>query len=200
VGLRVVVWVKEFLLGYSQRVRVNGQLSEEVRVTSGVSQGSALGPLLFLAYVNDIWKNTESNIRLFADDCIIYRKITDSSDIDKLQMDLYGLREWTVENKIKINPGKSKVLSFTKARVKVQIRYNFGEQLLPEASSFKYLGIILHNDLNWADHVNYTLRKEWKALHLTMHILKKGNNNPKRLAYTALVAPVLENGVVYWDR
>ena len=83
VDLRVVVWVKEFLLGRSQRVRVDGQLSEEVRVTSGVPQGSVLGPLLFLAYVNDIWRNIESNIRLFADDCIIYRKIMDSSDIDR---------------------------------------------------------------------------------------------------------------------
>ena len=60
-----------------QRVRVDGQMSEEVSVTSGVPQRSVLGPLLFLAYVNDIWSNTESNIRLFADDCTIYRKITD---------------------------------------------------------------------------------------------------------------------------
>jgi hypothetical protein len=80
VGLRVVAWVKEFLLGRSQRVRVDGQLSEGVRVTSGVPQRSVLGPLLFLAYVNDIWTNTVSTIRLFADDCIIYRKINGSSD------------------------------------------------------------------------------------------------------------------------
>jgi len=77
VGLRVVVRVKEFLLGRSQRVTVDGQLSEEVRATSEVPQGSVLGPLLFLASVNDIWRNTESNIRPFADDCAIYRKIMD---------------------------------------------------------------------------------------------------------------------------
>jgi hypothetical protein len=92
------LWVKEFLLGRSQRVRVDGQLSEEVRVTSGVPQGSVLGPPLFLAYVDDIWRNTESNIRLFADDCIIYRKINYSSDIDKLQKDLNKLGEWALEN------------------------------------------------------------------------------------------------------
>jgi len=60
VDSRVVVWRREFLLGRTQRVRVGGHLSEEVRVTSGVPQGSVLGPLLFLAYVNNISKNIES--------------------------------------------------------------------------------------------------------------------------------------------
>ena len=161
VDLRVVVWVKEFLLGCSQRVRADGQLSEEVRVTSRVPQVSVLGHLLFLAYVNNLWRNNESNIRLFTDDCIIYRKIMDSSDIDKLQTGLNGLGEWTVENEMKINPGKSKAVSFTKARVKERIRYYLGDQLIPEARSFKYLGIIIRSDLTWADHVNYALRKAW---------------------------------------
>jgi len=199
VDFRVVVWIKEFLLGRSQRVRVDGQLSEEVRVTSGVPQGSVLGPLLFLAYVNDIWKNIDSNIRLFADYCIIYRKITDSKNIEKLQKDQNRLGEWAVENEIKINPDKSRAVSFTKARLKERTRYYFGEHLIPEASSFKYLGIIIRNDLNWADHVNYALRKARKAPHFIMRILKKGNNNTKRLAYTALVRPILEYGAVCWD-
>ena len=136
---------------------------------------------------------------LFADDCIIYRKITDSSDMDKLQTDLNRLGKWALKNKMRINPDKSKAVSFTKARVKERIRYYFGEQLIPEASSFKYLGIIICNDLNWADHVNYTLRKAWKALHFMMCIFKKGNNNTKRLAYTALLRPMLEYGAVCWD-
>ena len=71
-------------------------------------QGSVLGSLLFLAYVNDIWRNTESNIRLFADDCVTYRKITDSSDMDKLQTDLNRLGKWVVENEMRINPDKIK--------------------------------------------------------------------------------------------
>jgi hypothetical protein len=65
----VVVWIREFLLGRTQRYRVGGQLSEEVTVISRIPQGSVLGPLLFLAYVSDIWKNIESTIRLFAEDC-----------------------------------------------------------------------------------------------------------------------------------
>jgi hypothetical protein len=68
VDARVVAWIREFLLGRTQRVRVGGQLSEEVIVTSGVTQGSVLGPLLFLAYINNIWRNMASTVRLFADD------------------------------------------------------------------------------------------------------------------------------------
>jgi len=64
VDFRVVVWIREFLLGHMQRIRVGGHLSEEIRVMSGVLQGSVLGPLLFLAYVNDILWNVESTIRL----------------------------------------------------------------------------------------------------------------------------------------
>jgi len=71
----------------------------------------------------------------------------DSSDIDKLQTDLNRLGEWAVENKMKINPGKSKAVSFTKVRLKERIRYYFEDKLIPEASSFKYLGIIISSDL-----------------------------------------------------
>ena len=145
-------------------------------------QGSVSGPVLYLAYVNDIWRKTESNKRLFTDDCIIYRKIIDSSDIDDLQTDLIRLGEWAVEKEMKINPGKRKSVSFRETRVKERIRYYLRDQLMPEAGSFKYLVIIISSDLNWADHVNYTLRKAWKALHFIMHILKKGNNNKKRSA------------------
>ena len=123
----------------------------------------------------------------------------DSSGSDKLQMDLKRLGEWAAEDEMKINPDKGKGVSFTKARVNERIRYYFGKQLILEASSFKYLGIIIPNDLNWADHVNYTLRKIWNTLHFIMRTLKKGNNNTKRLAYTALVRLILGYGAVCWD-
>jgi len=67
-------------------------------------------------------------------------------------------------------------------------------------SSFKHLGIIVCSDLNCEDHVNYTLRKAWKAPHFIMRILKKGNNNTKRLAYIALLRPTLGYKSVCWDQ
>jgi hypothetical protein len=103
-----------------------------------VPQGSVLGPLLFLAYVNDIWRNM-ANIRFFADDCVIYRKIIESEDMEILQRDLDRLGEWEVENAMKINPSKSKAVRFTKAKVKGPLNYSIMDTLTPEASSCKYL-------------------------------------------------------------
>jgi hypothetical protein len=100
------------------------EYSEEVRVTSGVPQGSVLGPLLFLAYVNDIWVNIKSKIKLFADDCIVYSGILNVNDIKKLQTDLNRLGDWAVENKMKLNPNKSKAIGFSRTRVQDPVNYS----------------------------------------------------------------------------
>jgi len=179
VDSRVVVWVREFLVGRTRKVRVGGQLSKVVKVNSDVPQWNVLGPLLFLMYVNDIQRSIDTNIRLFADDCIIYRKIKNKKDIEKLQKDLDTLGEWAVENGMKINPGKTNAVRFMIARVKNTLRYSLGDQKFPESSICKYLGIILRSDLNWVDQVNCTVQKAWKALYFAMRVLKQGNRNTK---------------------
>jgi hypothetical protein len=93
--------------------------------------------------------------------------------MENLQTDLNRLGKWAVENAIKINPTKSKVVCFTRARVKEPLNYTLGGTVIPEASTCKYLGIILRSDLSWSDQV----KKAWKALYFTMCILKKGNSN-----------------------
>jgi hypothetical protein len=115
----------------------------------------------------------ESIIRLFADDCVIYRKIINNADMEKLQKGLDRLGEWAVENEMKINPSKSKAIRFTRARVKDPLNYSLMSTLIPEASSCKYLGITLRSELSWVDQVNYAVIKVWKALHFTMRILKR---------------------------
>ena len=144
-----------------------------VRVTSGVPQGTLLGPLLFLAYVTDIWRNMESTIRLFADDCVIYRKIINNEDRGKLQKNLFSLGEWAVENAMKMNPSKSKAICFARASVNDPLNYSLMGTLIPEALRCKYLGMILRSDLSWADQVNCAVKKAWKALHFIIRIVKK---------------------------
>jgi len=118
VDSRAVVWVRQFLVGRTQRVRVGGQLTNEVKVTSVVLQENVLGPLVFLVYINDIWRNIDSNIRIFAENCTIYREFTNKNKIENLQKDLNTLGEWAVENGININLCKIKAIRFTTAQVK----------------------------------------------------------------------------------
>ena len=118
--------------------------------------------------------------------------------MEKLQKDLDRLGEWAVENEMKINPSKRKAVRFTRARVNDPLHYSLMGTLIPEASSCKYIGIILHNDLSWVDQVDYVVKKAWKE-HFTMRILKKGNSNTKSLAYMSLVRPILEYGAACWD-
>jgi len=128
VDSRVVVLVREFLVGRKQRVKVRAQLSKEVKITPGVPQGSVLGPLLFPVYVNDIYRNINWSITLSADDCIIYRKITNKNDIENLQKNLDTLGEWAAENGMTVNPSKSKAIRFTRTRVKNPLDYSLGDQ------------------------------------------------------------------------
>jgi hypothetical protein len=100
---------------------------------------------------------------------------------------------------MKINPSKSKAVQFTRAWVKDPISYSLMDTLIPEASSCKYLGIILRSNLSWADQVNCMVKRAWNALHFTMQILKKGNSNAKSLAYMLLVRQILEYGAACWD-
>jgi len=129
---------------------------------------------------------------------IIYRKIPNIKDVEKLQADLDRLGEWAGLNKTITNPNKSKAPSFTRARMKDPLNYSFGGQTIPE-DTCKYFGIVIRNDLSWADEVNYMVQKVWRALHFVMRIVNKGNKNTKILAYTSLVRPILEYGAAYWD-
>ena len=79
---------------------------------------------------------------------------------------------------MKINPGKSKAIRFTKTRANDTLRYSLMGKEIPQTSSCKYLGIILRSDLSWVDQVNYTVKKAWKALHFTMRTLKREISTP----------------------
>ena len=103
---------------------------------------------------------------------------------------------------MKISPGYSKAVSFMRTRVKNPLNYFWGgrvggsgDQRIPEASSCRYLGIILRRDLSWADQFNYTVQKAWKTLHSIMHDFKKGNSYTKSLAYMSLVVRFLNMGL-----
>lgn len=91
----LLAWIDGFLSHRRQQVLCDGAASHWIKVTSGVPQGSILGPLLFILYINDIGSDLSSHTRLFADDCTIFRDISSHQDCDSLQADLNSLFAWT---------------------------------------------------------------------------------------------------------
>ena len=116
---QTVGWIKPLLSLQSQSVVVDGENSDFVSVTSGVPQGSVLGPILFLIFINDLPNYTRhSNVRLFADDTVIYLTITCTQDANKLQYDLNRLESWAREWLMDFNLDKTYVLRFSRKKTK----------------------------------------------------------------------------------
>ena len=126
----------------------------EVSVTSGVPQGSVLGPLLFLLYVNALPQNVQSQVRLFADDTAVYLTVTSPEDVNTLQADLNILQEWERTWDMEFNPGKCQVLHITRCKQPLQSQYTLLGQVLESTDSAKYLGINISKDLNWNHHID----------------------------------------------
>lgn len=108
---RLYEWIKTFLTERKQRVVVNGECSDWVNVTSSVPQGTVTCPLWFLIFINDLPHGITSKIRLFADDCVMYRTIKGPSDADQLQQDLHRLTEWQNRWQMRLNEKKCYVMS-----------------------------------------------------------------------------------------
>ena len=141
----ILKWISEFLSGRTQCVVVDGAASSWSAVESGVPQGTVLGPLLFLLYINDLPDCVESQVRLFADDCLLYRTIEGIPDQLALQSDLTKLQQWADLWGMQFNPGKYTILTISHGTPRYQKLYTctLCGQILQHASEAKYLGVTL---------------------------------------------------------
>ena len=142
---------------------LDGQASDPVPVLSGVPQGSVLGPVLFLIFINDLLKNIRSSVRLFADDCVLYRNIESPTDCQILQDDLNRLAQWEADWQMKFNVAKCHSMRVTRhpPDKHIQFEYTLHQQRLEQVLSAKYLGITISDDL---DGVNTSLKFHLRQL------------------------------------
>ena len=167
-------WIASFLRGRCQRVVVDGSSSGPSNVISGVPQGSVLGPLLFLLYINDIGDNLTSTLRLFADDCLLYREITCSEDTIRLQADLDRVHQWSVKWQMEFNIGKGNILNITNASKNTYRHpYSLNNQTIERAVSCPYLGVEINSKLKWDSHINTKTAKAKSLLGLINRALHK---------------------------
>ena len=192
-------WIQIFLTLCRQRVFINGSVSSWVPVVSGVPQGSVLGPLLFLIYINDIAEDIKSDLRLFADDCILYRQINSSSDSTILQEDIDRLLSWSTSWQLKFNTEKCHTVCISRKRDSTKTSYFLGNKLLAESDSFSYLGVTVSSDLRWNDHVKSICAKASRTLNFIRRNIYKCHPEVKARAYLSLVRPQLEYASSVWD-
>ncbi|KAI8496818.1 scavenger receptor [Branchiostoma belcheri] len=140
-------WLKAFLTNREQTVVVEGKASAPVKVASGVPQGTVLGPLLFLLYINDLPDQLDSNVRLFADDCLLYVELSTQTDSQLLQKDLNTLEEWQSKWLMQFNPEKCYIMHITNKRTPHATSYQFCGQALATTKIHPYLGVTLTSGL-----------------------------------------------------
>jgi len=192
-------WVNDFLHNRVQAVSVNGTHSTWGDVTSGVPQGSVLGPALFLLYVNDIQEKIQSNMRLFADDSIVYREIKSIDDHVILQRDLDALAEWSTTWLMHFNVGKCAILPITKKHSPSVFQYNIFGETLQRVKDHEYLGVTISHDLKWDKHCSKITKKANKTLGLLRRTLSPCSREVKNRAYQALVRSQLEYASEAWN-
>ena len=192
-------WIRAFLLGRTQAVVLEGERSAEAPVTSGVPQGSVLGPLLFLLYINDLPQDIQSQVRLFADDTAVYLTVTSLEDANTLQTDLDTLQKWERTWDMEFNPGKCQVLHVTRSMQPLQSNYTLHGQVLESVDSAKYLGINISEDLVWNDHIQEITGKANRTLGFVKRNVKTRNEAVKKLAYKTLVRPQVEYASSVWS-
>ena len=164
----LLTWFKSYLSNRRQRVVMDGESSALLPVTSGVPQGSILGPLLFIIYVNSISQVPLSSGTklLYADDIVMYRPVNSQSDVSSLQNDVNSIHRWTVENGLTLNTSKSHLMPITCSRNPLQTHLTVDGIPLETVYSTKYVGVNISSDLMWGQHISITCKKAKQHLGL----------------------------------
>lgn len=194
-------WIRSYLTNRKQRVVIDGQSSNWREMEAGVPQGSVLGPLLFLVYINDIVANLQCNCFLYADDTSLFDIVDDPQcTAVRLNDDLESIRKWTRDWFVTINAGKTESMIFSVKRHKPQhssLYYN--NEVIKTVSNHKHLGVTLSSNLSWRAHILNIHEKASKRLNLLKGLKFKINRDTLAKLYICLIRPVMEYADVVWD-
>ena len=180
---------------------LDGQASDPVPVLSGVPQGSVLGPVLVLIFINDLPDYIRSSVRLFADDCVLYRNINSPIDCQILPDDLNSLAKWKTECQMKFNVAKCHSMRVTRHLPDKHILFDYTlhQQKLEQVQSAKYLGITITDNLDWGQHVSEISCKATKTMGFLRRNLALAPRHTKEVANKTLVRPQLEYAAPIWN-
>ena len=192
-------WIRAFLTDRTQQVLVEGATSDSIPFVSGVPLGTGLGPLLFLLFINDLPDSVQSNTRLFADDCILYRRIKNQRDCDILQDDLNQLASWEKKWGMSFHPDKYSTIRVSRSRKPIVRDFSLKGHVLTTEDSTRYLGVEVQSNMAWNKHMDQIIKKGNSMLVFPRSILKVSNESTKNAAYLSLVRHLLEYCCTVWS-
>lgn len=195
----ILSWICSFLTNRSQYTVINNHPSTVTKVTSGVPQGSVLGPLLFLVFINDLPVGISSSIRLFADDCVLYRRVSTTNDQSLLQDDLNLIQSWCSTWLMKLNETKCKFMHVSRKRSNLHFSYTLNRTALSEVESYRYLGIEITSDLNWSKHITSLAASVSKSLGFIRRSLTFSPPKVRLIAYETFIRTKLEYASSIWN-
>ena len=193
---KLLQWIKGFITGRTQRVVLEGQASEWVPVTSGVPQGSVLGPTLFIAVIHSLPDEIRSTVKVYADDTKVYRPITNPQDAEQLQEDLDRLVSWSNIWQLPFNIEKCKVMHIGNTNPKFE--YSMASQKLEVTSQEKDLGVIVDNSLSFHAHTDAVVARAYRTLGIIRRTFIILDETTLPLVYKAMVRPILEYANTVW--
>ena len=194
-------WIECFLSNRKQRVVMGDCVTDWIDVLSGVPQGSVLGPILFLIFINDLPERLINDCRLYADDNKIIAPISSQSDSKVFQNDIKLLDEWSIQWKLGLNFEKCKIMHFGTNNKEYPYFMNNNNELMEiEKSTLeKDLGVFISSDLKWAKQVKYAAGKSNSMLSLLNNTFKYKDKALMKTLYCTYVRPNLEFAIQAWN-
>ena len=191
-------WFTSYLIGRKQRVVINGASSDYLYIQAGVPQGSVLGPILFIMYINDLSNEIVSDLFLFADDGTLVDVFSDNRlSIQKLNMDLLQIEKWSKIWLVNFNALKTVAMTFSCKRIpSCADGLRFFNQAIKTVTSHKHLGIFLNHRLDWQTHFEFITSKCLKRLNLLRRIKKRIPREALRTLYITMIRSIMEYGLV----
>ena len=203
IGIRgkALAWCRAYLENRKQRVIVNGQSSDESTIQAGVPQGSILGPLFFLIYMNDLPEEIHINLRLYADDVSLFLEYNNrEAAIAIMEENLEKLTSWADSWWMTFNPDKSEILNFSRKRnMDREIVVNMEDKEVIQVISHKHLGINLQEDGKWSTHIDDITRKANRRVDILSSLKNLLNRNSLEKLFITYIRPILEYGNVIWS-
>ena len=192
-------WIEAFLGNRSQRVKLGEVFSGFSNVRSGVPQGSVLGPILFLIYINDLSEVLQhSRISIFADDTKIYFKANDAFDFATLQSDIDNIMRWCSEWQLDVAAHKCNIMHIGPRGAGVHT-YGMGDSEISTVSEIKDLGVTIDSDLRFSHHITNITTQAFQRINLIFRSFISRDKKTLLKAYVTYVRPLLEYNTVVWS-